>query len=130
MGDCPLQRWSRDEWTIFLGSQGATICEIVECLGLSHTATDRGDPKFPERESRSLSNDVQKLSQTLPTELGALIDSASNPSALDVQLDELLSRHGPAIWGKDAERKRLLIAAGKSNYPKELFFDIPMDRKL
>jgi hypothetical protein len=132
MGDRPLQRWSRSEWTIFLGSQGATIREIVECLGLSHTATDRSAPKFAERELRHLSNDVQKLSQTLPTDLDALLDSASDPSALDGQLDGLLSSHGPAIWGENADRKRLLIAAGnsKSNYPTELFFEIPMDREL
>jgi hypothetical protein len=58
MGDLPLQRWSRSEWIIFLGGQGATIREIVECLGLAHTAANRGAPKFAERESRNLSNEV------------------------------------------------------------------------
>jgi hypothetical protein len=122
MCDRPLQRWSRSEWTIFLGNQGATIREIVECLGLSHTATDCGVPKFAERESRHLSNEVRKLSQTLPTDLDALLDSAPNPTALDGQLDELLNSHSPAIWGENADRKRMLIAAGnsKSKYPTEL----------
>ena len=132
MGDRPLQRWSQSEWTIFLGNRGATIREIVECLGLSHTTTDRGAPKFSERESRHLSNEVQKLSQTLPTDLKALLESASDPSALNGELDRLLNSHGPAIWGENADRKRLLIAAGnsKSNYPKELFFEVPMDKEL
>jgi hypothetical protein len=132
MGDRPLKRWSRSEWIIFLGSQGAAIREIVECLGLSHTDTDGGAPKFAERESRRLSNEVQRLSQTLPTDLDALLDSASDPSALDGQLDGLLSSHGPSIWGENADRKRLLVAAGnpKGNYPTELFFEVPIDREL
>jgi hypothetical protein len=132
MRDRPLQRWGRREWTIFLGSQGATIREIVECLGLSHTATDRGDPNFAEVELQRLSIEVQELSQSLPTHLDALLGSASDPNALNGQLDKLLNDYGPAIWGENADRNRLLIPAGnsKSNYPTELFFEVPMDREL
>ena len=131
MGDLPLQRWSKSDWIIFLGSQGPAIPEIIECLGLSHT-TDRGIPKFSERESRQLSSEVQKLSQTLPTDLDALIKSASNPDALDKELDGLLNTHGPAIWGENADRRRLIIAPGnsKTNYPKELFYEVPVDKKM
>ncbi|KAH6612962.1 hypothetical protein C7974DRAFT_74512 [Boeremia exigua] len=131
MGDLPLQRWSKSDWVIFLGSQGPAIPEIIECLGLSHT-TGRGIPKFSERESRKLSNEVQKLSQTLSNDLDALLKSASNPDTLDKELDTLLSTHGPVIWGESADRRRLLIAPGnpKTNYPKELFYEVPVDRKI
>lgn len=132
MGDRSLQRWSQSDWTIFFGSRGPTIREIIECLGLSYTTTDRDDPKFSERESRHLSNDVQKLSQTLPTDPDALFQSASDPSTLNAELDRLLENHGPAIWGENADRRRLLKAAGtsKTNSPKELFFEISVDKEL
>jgi hypothetical protein len=132
MGDRSLQRWSQSDWTIFFGSRGPTIREIIECLGLSYTTTDRGDPKFSERESRHLSNDVQKLSQTLPTDPDALFQSASDPSTLNKELDRLLENHGPAIWGENVDRRRLLKAAGtsKTNSPKELFFEISVDKEL
>jgi hypothetical protein len=131
MDDRPLQRWSRSDWNIFLGNQGPTICEIVECLGLSHI-TDRGAPKFTERESRSLFKEVQKLSRTLPANLDALLDSASDSNAINGKLDGLLHSHGPAIWGESADRGRLLIAAGTSNtkYPENLLFNIPTDREM
>lgn len=131
MGDLPLQRWSKSDWIIFFGSQGPVIPEIIECLGLSHT-TDRGIPIFSKLESKQLSNEVQKLSHTLPTDLDSLIKSASNPDALDKELDRLLNTHAPAIWGENADRRRLLIAPGNSttNYPKELFYEVPVDRKM
>jgi hypothetical protein len=131
MDDRPLQRWSRSDWIIFFGNQGPTIREIIECLGLSHT-TDRGAPKFTEPESRNLSKEIQKLSQTLPANLDALLESASDSSALNEKLDGLLRSHGPAIWGESADRGRLLKAAGTSNtnYPKDLLFDVPMDREM
>jgi hypothetical protein len=131
MADLPLQRWSKSDWIIFLGSQGPAIPEIIECLGLSHT-TDRGIPKFSERESRQLSNEVQKLSQTLSNDLDALLKSASNPDTLDKELDTLLSTYGPVIWGESADRRRLLIAHGnpKTNYPKELFYEVLVDKKM
>lgn len=132
MGDRSLQRWSQSDWTIFFGSRGPTIHEIIECLGLSFTTTERGVPKFSERESRHLSKDVQKLSQTLPTDPDALFQSASDPSTLNEELDRLLENHGPAIWGENADRRRLLKAARTSNInsPKELFFEISVDKEL
>ncbi|KAI0568686.1 hypothetical protein Alg130_11996, partial [Pyrenophora tritici-repentis] len=129
MGDCPLQLWSQSDWIIFLGSQGPTVRQIIRCLGLSHT-DNRGAPKFSERESRRLSNEVQKLSQTLPTDMDALLQSASDYNVLDEALNTLLNSHGPAIWGENADRKRLLITAGTSDtsYSTELIFEVPADR--
>lgn len=129
MGERPLEHWGQSDWVIFLGSQGPSIREIVQCLGLLHI-NDRGEPKFSERELRRLSSEVQRLSQTLPTEPEALLRSAVDPKALDEELNVLLSSHGAAIWGEAADRKRLLIAAGtsKTSPRKELFFEVPADK--
>jgi hypothetical protein len=131
MDDRPLQRWDQNDWNIFLGSRGPKIREIIECLGLSHT-TDRGAPIFTERESQDLSKEVQILSQTLPANRVDLFKSALDPNAFNKELDDLLSNHGPKIWGESADRRRLLIAAGTSNtnYPKNLLFEVPVDKEL
>lgn len=131
MGERPLQHWSQKDWVIFLGSQGPTIREIVDCLGLLHI-NNRGEPKFSERELRRLSSEVQRLSQTLPADPDALLRSAADPKTLDEELNALLRSHGPAIWGQAADRKRLLIAAGtsKTSPLKELFLEVPADKQM
>ena len=130
MGDCPLQLWSQSDWTIFFGSQGPTVCDIIRCLGLSHT-NDRGFPKFSERELQHLSKGVQTLSQTLPTDRHALLRSASDPDVLDEALNTLLISHGPAIWGENADRRRLLVTAGTSDTSsKQLFLEVPADKTM
>jgi hypothetical protein len=131
MANSPLQLWSQDDWSIFLGSQGPTVSEIIKCLGLSHT-NEGGVLKFPKRESRHLSKEVQELSQNLPTDTDALLRSALDPNALDEALNTLLSSHGPAIWGENADRKRLLVtpSASDMSYPKELFFEVPVDKSM
>ena len=131
MADFSLQLWSQSDRLIFLGSQGPTVSDIIRCLGLSHT-NRRGVPKFSEPESQDLSEEVQKLSQTLPKDADALLESASDPNALDEALNTLLSSHGPAIWGANADRERLLVTAIASDmsYPKELFFEIDVDRSM
>jgi hypothetical protein len=131
MTDFPLQLWSRSDWFIFLGSQGLTVSDIIRCLGLSHT-NRRGVPKFSELESQGLSEEVQKLSQTLPADANDLLESALGPNALDEALNTLLSSHSPAIWGANADRERLLVTAIASDmsYPKELFFEIDVDRSM
>ena len=128
MANLPLQLWSQSDWTIFLGSEGPTVRDIIRCLGLSHT-NRRGVLKISEPETQALAEEVQKLSQALPTHTDALIESASDPNALDEALDTLLSTHGPAIWGANADRKRLLVTAIASDmsYPKELFLGIHVD---
>jgi hypothetical protein len=62
----------------------------------------------------------------------SLSQSASDSNAINGKLDGLLHSHGPAIWGENADRGRLLIAAGTSNtkYPKNLLFNIPTDREM
>ena len=131
MTNFPLQLWSKSDWSIFLGSQGPTVIDIIRCLGLSHT-NRRDVLKFSEDESQGLSKEVQELSRTLPTDADALLESASDPNALDEELNTLLSSHGPAIWGQHADRKRLLVTAVASDksYPKELFFEIHVDQSM
>ncbi|KAL5401228.1 hypothetical protein PMIN04_013124, partial [Paraphaeosphaeria minitans] len=130
MRDSSLQHWSKDDWAVLFSSQGPTIREITECLGLS-CATERGGAiRFSKRELRNLSNGVQKVSKNLPRDLHALLESASTPNTIDKELDELLTTHGPVLWGKNADRKRLLLAPGNSTtYRKGLFYEVPVDRE-
>ncbi|PVH92653.1 hypothetical protein DM02DRAFT_677364 [Periconia macrospinosa] len=132
MEDSSLRRWNRDDWEIFFGSRGPTIRAITECLGLSCNTEDGGVIKFSEPEPQKLSNAVQKVSQSLPRDLDELLKSASSPDTIDEELDQLLTTHGPAIWGENADRKRLLLAAGNSKkvYPKDLFYEVPVDKQM
>ena len=131
MRDSSLQHWSRDDWAVFFGSHGPTIRDITECLGLP-CATERGGAvRFSKHELSNLSNGVQKVAKNLPSDLHALLDSASTPNTIDKELDELLTTHGPVLWGKNADRKRLLLAPGNSTtYRKDLFYEVPVDREM
>ena len=137
MDEPPVQRWDRSKWITVFSSHSPTIREITESLGLarapSASTTNRGIPKFDAPESKRLSSEVQRLSKDLPKDRDALLDyAADTKSTLDADLDNLLAELGPAIWGRNADRDRLLVAPDetKKTYYKDLFYEDPEDREV
>ncbi|KAF2473171.1 uncharacterized protein BDR25DRAFT_257397 [Lindgomyces ingoldianus] len=131
----PPQRWSREKWVTVFSSHQPTIREVTECLGLGLCASsynsNRGIPKFDEPNYQKLSNEVAKLSKELPQERDALLDFAADPESLNGELDELLDSLGTLIWGRDANRSRLLKPdASKKTYFKDLFVEETEDRNI
>ncbi|KAF2016232.1 hypothetical protein BU24DRAFT_197119 [Aaosphaeria arxii CBS 175.79] len=136
MEDPPPVRWDRAKWITVFSSHSPTIREITECLGLSRapstSTTNRGIPKFDAPESKKISSEVQRLSKDLPKDRDALLDFAADPHSLDNELNELLSTLGPAIWGRHADRNRLLVPPDptKKTYYKDLYYEDPEDRAI
>ncbi|KAH7138982.1 hypothetical protein B0J11DRAFT_422911, partial [Dendryphion nanum] len=135
MDEPPPQRWDRSKWITVFSSHSPTIREITECLGLarapSASTTNRGIPKFDAPESKKLSAEVQRLSKDLPKDRDALLDFAADANnSLDTDLDALLADLGPAIWGRNADRDRLLMTPdeSKKTYFKDLFYEDEEDR--
>ncbi|KAF2281515.1 uncharacterized protein EI97DRAFT_429532 [Westerdykella ornata] len=131
----PPGRWDRSRWITVFSSHSPTIREVTECLGLglSPTAstTNRGIPKFDAPEFKKLSNWVQQLSKELPQERDALLDFAANPNCLEKELDDLLEHLGPQIWGRDADRSRLITPDPmRKTYYKDLYYEDPEDREI
>lgn len=131
----PPQRWDRSKWITVFSSHSPTIREVTECLGLglspSASTTNRGIPKFDAPEFKKLSSEVTRLSKELPQDKDALLDVASNPGAIDKELDELLDSLGPSIWGRDADRSRLVTPdPEKKTYYKDLYYEDPEDRDM
>ena len=131
----PPQRWDRTKWITVFSSHSPTIREVTECLGLglspSASTTNRGIPKFDAPEFKKLSSEVTRLSKELPQDRETLLDYAADPHALDPELDKLLAALGPPIWGKDADRSRLVTPdASKKTYYKDLFYEDPEDRDM
>jgi hypothetical protein len=129
----PPQRWDRSKWITVFSSHSPTIREVTECLGLglspSASTTNRGIPKFDAPDFKKLSSEVTRLSKELPQDRDALLDFAADPKALEKELDELLLTLGPAIWGRDADRTRLVKPdPEKKTYYKDLFYEDPEDR--
>jgi hypothetical protein len=128
-------RWNRQQWLCVFSSHSPTIRKVTEYLGLGLSAsssnTNRGIPKFDAPEFRKLSSEVQRLSKDLPKDRDALLDVATDGQSLEAELDELLESLGPAIWGRDADRSRLLKADSLSKtYPKDLYYEDPEDREM
>lgn len=129
------QRWDRSKWVTVFSSHNPTIREVTECLGmrlsLSASGTNRGIPKFDAPIFKELSQEIMKMSKEMPKERDLLLDCATDPGLLETQLDEVLDRYGPQIWGKDADRSRLLTPnpeAEKPTYFKDLFYEDLEDR--
>jgi hypothetical protein len=131
------QRWDRSKWVTVFSSHNPTIREVTECLGMrlstSASGTNRGIPKFDAPIFKDLSTEVMKMSKEMPKERDVLLDCATDPGSLDAQLDEVLEKYGPQIWGRDADRSRLLTPnpdAEKPTYSKDLFYEDLDDRAM
>ncbi|KAF2267957.1 hypothetical protein CC78DRAFT_32995 [Lojkania enalia] len=128
-------RWNRQQWLCVFSSHSPTIRKVTEYLGLGLSAsssnTNRGIPKFDAPEYRRLSAEVTRLSKDLPKDRDALLDVATDGSSLEDELDDLLGMLGPQIWGRNADRSRLLTPDPSSKtYTKDLFYEDPEDREI
>jgi hypothetical protein len=135
MDSPPPQRWDRGKWITVFSSHSPTIREVTECLGLglspSASTTNRGIPKFDAPEFKKLSSEVTRISKELPQDRDGLLDFAADPNCLDEELNALLASLGPAIWGKDADRTRLVTPdPAKKTYCKDLFYEDTHDRDM
>lgn len=76
----------------------------------------------------ALAKEAARLAITLPRSLTLLTDAACDDSTLKIELDDVLSRLGPQIWGSGANRTWLLNARGANGYEKDLEFENEGDR--
>ncbi|KAF2000129.1 hypothetical protein P154DRAFT_522907 [Amniculicola lignicola CBS 123094] len=127
----PPQRWDRSRWVSVFSSHSPTVREVTESLGLGSSSSARGIPKFDAPEQKKLSSEVTRLSKELPKERDKLLDFAGDADSLKLELDSLLETLGPAIWGRDADRSRLLTPdPTKKTYYKDLVFEEPDDKQI
>lgn len=106
-----------------------TATQIVESLGLQNINPKR-TPVFRDKC-------VQVLYNCLTTKVRAIAEATTqvgfsaalkDPRFLDDEIEQILDRFGPTIWGR-GNRSHLLKPGVCKGYSEELFFDIPEHRK-
>jgi hypothetical protein len=113
------------------------IHEIIERLGLRAKwgANKRGKSTYNSAVVKIMVTDIDKLVERLPKDAGELVECLSAPGSLDEEIDDILKRHGAAIWGRGCDRDEHLVSAGtpgvdSTYYPRDLYYEEEEDRAL
>ncbi|RYN80013.1 hypothetical protein AA0119_g13509 [Alternaria tenuissima] len=128
-----VQRWSLIEWDRVFKWRTPTMRHVIECLGLPEAkkVTNSGTPTFVYFIHKKLSEEVKKLSKGLTNDAWELLEFAANPNSLDQELENLLADYGPEIWGRHADRSRLLSPDPiEKPYIKDLFYEEDKHREI
>ena len=122
-----VRLWDRTRWSLMLASNSVSVRKVVGSLGLTlASGNDRGPLMFKSQYHLKLSNNVAELTMEIPKTKAALYEYATNESCLGQEIEDLLVRHGPIIWGKDADRSCLLIPDPTAKvYSEDLFYEDP-----
>ncbi|CAI6340129.1 unnamed protein product [Periconia digitata] len=110
--------------------------ELIERLGLraKWSQNKRGKTNFESALVRDLVTDMGEVVSTLPKDSDELIQYLSEDGSMSQQVEELLQKHGSAIWGRLAgENREHLITAGEEGieegvYPTDLYYENEEDR--
>lgn len=119
--------WDRTRWKFMLGYRRLTVRKVVGSLGLTPANDNsRGKLLYKSQHHTELSNNVAELTKKIPKTRQALYQYATDPRCLGEEIAHLLAHHGPAIWGKDADRRCLLRPDPSAKvYSEDLFYENP-----
>ncbi|KAF2000130.1 hypothetical protein P154DRAFT_492731 [Amniculicola lignicola CBS 123094] len=139
-----VQPPTRKDWQDVMRSNARfKMHEIIERLGLraNWSSNKRGRTNFDSPLVKELVTDMSSVIASLPKENAELIaylsaDGPGGESALENEVEELVQKHGAAIWGRLGERGHL-VTAGEGEgevdvgyYPRDLYYEEAEDRKL
>jgi hypothetical protein len=109
--------------------------EIIERLGLkaNWSSNKRGKTNFDSPLVKALVHDMSVMVGLLPKEHRELHAQLSAEGSLRDDVEALLQKHGPAIWGQSPRDH--LVKAGSADveqlyYSKDLFYENDEDRSL
>ncbi|KAF1959495.1 hypothetical protein CC80DRAFT_439271 [Byssothecium circinans] len=128
---------SSKEWLDIMKNRSRLrMHELIERLGLraKWSQNKRGKTNFESALVRDLVTDMGEVVSTLPKESDELVKFLSEEGSMSEQVEELLQKHGSAIWGRLAGGNREhLISAGEEGvdeamYPRDLYFENKEDR--
>ncbi|KAF2743107.1 hypothetical protein M011DRAFT_461907 [Sporormia fimetaria CBS 119925] len=111
--------------------------ELIERLGLraKWSSNKRGKTNFDSPLVKELVLDMStNIVAKLPKEPEELAAHLSAPDSLQDEVEELLRKHGSAIWGRMGDREHL-VSAGEPGveptyYPRDLYYENEEDREL
>lgn len=101
---------------------------IIESLGLKNSNAGR-TPVFKDQCAKELykhiTTEVRRLVEDTTQELQA---ATRKPKFLHDEVEIILARFGPTLWGRK-DRSHLLHPRADTRYPEDLYFDIPEHRE-
>ncbi|KAF2281517.1 uncharacterized protein EI97DRAFT_31616 [Westerdykella ornata] len=108
--------------------------ELIEKLGLraKWSSNKRGKTQFDSNAVKSLITDMGRVTDALPQDADELLAYLAKPNSLSDEVDALVEKHGPAIWGRDVNRDHLVHASDPTvhdMYPKDLYYEDERDRE-
>jgi len=109
-----LEPWSYNQWRFMLNGR-FSIGQAIACLGFAgplHGAT-----------CKALEREATKLAKKYPSTWNTFLEKAADSDYLDQELGCLLEKCGPGIWGRQADRSRLLTPATSKLYSKDLSYE-------
>ena len=127
---------SKDWLDIMKNRSKLRMHELIERLGLraKWSQNKRGKTNFESGLVRELVTDMGDVVATLPKEPDELINYLAEPGSMKEQVDGLLQKHGPAIWGRFGDRDHLLSVGEpgveEGVYSRALYFEDEQDRQL
>ncbi|KAF2644819.1 hypothetical protein P280DRAFT_487333 [Massarina eburnea CBS 473.64] len=133
----PLDYASSKDWLDIMKNRSKLrMHELIERLGLraKWSQNKRGKTNFESALIRDFVTDMGDVVSTLPKESDELVKFLSAEGSMNEQVEELLQKHGSAIWGRLAgENREHLISAGEEGvdewmYPRDLYFENEEDR--
>lgn len=127
---------ARDWQDIMKNRSRLKMHELIERLGLraKWSSNKRGKTNFDSPLVKELVNDMTNIVSTLPKETDELIAFLAVPASLKPEVEQLLNKHGAAIWGRMSDREHL-VSVGEAEveafyYPRDLYFENEEDREL
>jgi len=110
---------------------------LIQRLGLraKWSSNKRGKTNFENPSVKALVANMGEIVATLPKDGEELVRYLAEPNSLRKEVDDLLNKHGRAIWGRDSPRDHLLSADSteidtRVFYPKNLYYEIEDDQVL
>ncbi|KAJ4305451.1 hypothetical protein N0V90_000982 [Kalmusia sp. IMI 367209] len=126
---------SKDWLDIMKNRSKLRMHELIERLGLraKWSQNKRGKTNFESALVRDLVTDMGDVVATVPKESDELVKFLSAEGSLKEQVESLMQKHGPAIWGRVGDREHL-ISVGEPGveeglYPRDLYFESEEDRE-
>lgn len=110
---------------------------LIQRLGLraKWSSNKRGKTNFENPSVKALVADMSEIVATLPKNSEELVQHLAAPDSLREEVEDLMSKHGSAIWGRMSLRDHLLSADSpdvdtRVFYPRDLYYEIEEDRTL
>ncbi|KAF2712659.1 hypothetical protein K504DRAFT_499742 [Pleomassaria siparia CBS 279.74] len=110
---------------------------LIQRLGLraKWSSNKRGKTNFENPSVKALVSDMGDIVSGLPKDNEELVRYLASPESLRKEVEELMHKHGSAIWGRMSSREHLLTADSSDVdtrlfYPRNLYYEQEDDRAM